>query len=49
MEYGFEMASCCMIYIRNFMKIDAGVQAILRVCLKNLRGCNVGVTNGRNL
>jgi hypothetical protein len=26
------------------MKIGAGVQAVLRFCLRNLRGCNVGIT-----
>jgi hypothetical protein len=31
------------------MKIDIGVQAILRFGLRNLRGCNVGVTDGKEL
>jgi hypothetical protein len=30
------------------MKIYAGVQAILRFCLRNLRGYNVGITDGRD-
>jgi hypothetical protein len=30
----------------NFMKIGSDIQAILRVCLRNLRGYNVGITNG---
>jgi hypothetical protein len=29
------------------MKIGTGVQAILRFCLRNLRGFNVGITDGR--
>jgi hypothetical protein len=28
------------------MEIGTGVQAILRFCLKNFRGCNVGITQG---
>jgi hypothetical protein len=41
------MASDGIIYIPIFMKADAGVQAILRFILRNLRGCNVGITDGR--
>jgi hypothetical protein len=33
-------------YILSFMKIGVGVQAILRFCLRNLRGYNVGFTDG---
>jgi hypothetical protein len=33
----------------GFTKIGTGVQAILRCCLRNLRGCNVGITDGRDL
>jgi hypothetical protein len=32
-----------------FMKIGTGVQAVLRFCLRNLRGCNVGITDGKDL
>jgi hypothetical protein len=49
MKYSFEMASCGVIYIPRFMNIDTGVQAILRVSLRNLKGCNVGITEGRDL
>jgi hypothetical protein len=49
MEYGIEMVSCDMIYVPSFMKIDAGIQAILRFSFRNLRGCNVGITDGRDL
>jgi hypothetical protein len=34
--------SDCMIYIRLFMKIGSGIQ-------DNLRGCNVGITEGRGI
>jgi hypothetical protein len=44
MTYAIEMASCGMIYTPSFMKIGTGVQAILRFCLSNLRGCEVGIT-----
>jgi hypothetical protein len=43
------MASGGMIYIRSFMKIGIALQAILRFGLRNLRGCNVGITNGRDI
>jgi hypothetical protein len=43
------MASYGMINIPSFMKIHAGVQAILGFCLRNLRGCNVGINYGRDL
>jgi hypothetical protein len=33
----------------EFMKIDVRVQAILRFCLSNLRSCNVGITDGKDL
>jgi hypothetical protein len=49
MLYAVETASCGMIYFQSFMKIDTGVQAILRFCLRNLRGCDVGITEGRDL
>jgi hypothetical protein len=43
------MGSYGMIYIPSFMKVGAGVQAILRFCLTNFRGFNVGITDGRDL
>jgi hypothetical protein len=49
MKYAIEMALCGMIYLRSFMMIGTGVLAILRFCLRNLRGCNVGITDGRDL
>jgi uncharacterized protein YraI len=49
MNYIVEMTSGDMIYIPSFMKISRGVQAILRFCLNTLRGCSVGITDGRDL
>jgi hypothetical protein len=43
MECAIEMASCGMIYIPSFMK------TIFRFCLSNLGGCNVGITDERDL
>jgi hypothetical protein len=44
-----EMVLCGMIYMPIFMKIGTGVQAILRFCLRNLRSCNIVITDGRAL
>jgi uncharacterized protein YraI len=49
MMHAVEMASCEMIYLPRFMKIGRGVQAILRFCNSNLNGCNVTITDGRDL
>jgi uncharacterized protein YraI len=48
MTYAIETASGGMryTYIPSFTKIGTGIQAILRLCLRNMRGCNVGVTDG---
>jgi hypothetical protein len=43
------MASCGMIYVLSFMKIGTCVQEILRFCLRNLKGYNVGITDRLNL
>jgi hypothetical protein len=43
-----EMASCGKVSVTSFMKIGSGVQAILRLCLRNLRGRTVGNTDGRD-
>jgi hypothetical protein len=29
------------------MKIGTAVEAILRFCLRDLRGCNIGITDGK--
>jgi hypothetical protein len=49
MKYAVEVASCGLIYIPSFMKIGADIQARLRFCLRNLRGCNVGISDGSDL
>jgi hypothetical protein len=49
MKRAVEMSSGGMIYVQSSMKIDTGVQAILRFCLSNLKGCNVGIIDGRDL
>jgi hypothetical protein len=49
MMYAVEMASCDMLYAQSFMKAGTGVQALLRFCLSNLNGFNVGITDGRDL
>jgi hypothetical protein len=38
-----------MTYIPTFMKTGRGVERILRFCLRNLKGCNVGITDGRDI
>jgi hypothetical protein len=38
-----------MMYIPSFMKIGNGAEGILGVCLCNLNGFNVGITDGRDL
>jgi hypothetical protein len=44
MKYIIEIVSDGKTYIPRFKKIDRGVQAILR----NFRGCNSGITDGRD-
>jgi hypothetical protein len=43
------MASCGMIYVTSLMKTGTGVQAVSRFGFRNLRGCNVGITDRRDL
>jgi hypothetical protein len=47
--YAVEIPSGGMIYLPSFIKIGTGVQAILRFCFSYLKGCNVGITDGRDL
>jgi hypothetical protein len=49
MMYAIKMASYGIIYLTHFMKIGTGVQVILRFCLRNLRGHNVGMTDMMDL
>jgi hypothetical protein len=47
--YTVEAVLCGMIYLPSFMKIRTDVLAILRFCLNNLKCCNIGITDGRDL
>jgi hypothetical protein len=51
MKCAIEIVSGGMIYsyIPNPVKTCTGVLAILRVWFSNMKGCNIGVTNGRDL
>jgi hypothetical protein len=46
MKYAIEMGSGDMIYtyLPSFMKIGRDIPAILRFCLGNLKGSNIGIT-----
>jgi hypothetical protein len=48
-EYDVEIASCNMIHVVSFLKIDADIQAILRFSLRDLRGYSAGITDERDL
>jgi hypothetical protein len=39
-----ELSSGGVLFIPSFMKTGAVVEGILRFCLSNLKGCNVGIT-----
>jgi hypothetical protein len=41
------MPLCGMIVLQSFMKIIKGVQAILKFCLSDLKGCNVVIIEGK--
>jgi hypothetical protein len=47
MIYAIEMASCGVIFLLSFMKVGTDLQAMLRFCLSNVNGCNVGITVGK--
>jgi hypothetical protein len=49
MMYAHEMPSCAVIFLPIFMNIDTDVQAISRLRLRNLRGCNLGITDEMDL
>jgi hypothetical protein len=36
---------CADAFMSSLVKIGKAVQAILRFCLSNLNGCNVGITD----
>jgi hypothetical protein len=44
-----EMASSGMMYIPSFKTIGSDIQVLLRFCLNCVRGCNVGITDGKDL
>jgi hypothetical protein len=48
-KYAVEIASSDMVYVPSLMYIGTGVQALLTFCLSNLRYCNVGITEERDL
>jgi hypothetical protein len=48
-ECAVEMGSSGMIYLPSFIKIVTGVEGILRFCISNLKGCNIGITGRRDL
>jgi hypothetical protein len=45
--YAVEVSLCGMIYIPSFMTIVTSVERILKFGCNNLKGCNVGITDGR--
>jgi hypothetical protein len=47
--YTVEMASCGVIFLPSFIKIGTAVQAILRFCFKYFTGCDVDITDARDL
>jgi hypothetical protein len=49
MNYTVKMSSGDMICVPSSMKISGGVKGILRLCLRNLKDCNVGNTVDRDL
>jgi hypothetical protein len=49
MNFAVETGSGEIMHIPSSMKIGAGVQAVLRFGLRNLRGCNVGIADERDL
>jgi hypothetical protein len=47
--YAGDIPKYGMMLLPNFMKIGTDVPAISRFCLENLRGCNAGITDVRDL
>jgi uncharacterized protein YraI len=47
MKYAVDTASGDITYIPSFMKIGSGVRVMVKLCLVDLKGCNVGITEGR--
>jgi hypothetical protein len=49
MRYTVEIASLDMMYILSFMMTGIGVQAILKLYFRNLKGRNIGIIDVRDL
>jgi uncharacterized protein YraI len=49
MMYAIGMPLYGMTLLPSFMKMDTGVEVIIRFCLSNLNGCNVGFFNGEKI
>jgi hypothetical protein len=49
MMYAVEMPSCGIIFLQSSPKIGKDVEGILRFCLSSLKGCDVGISDGRDL
>jgi 20S proteasome alpha/beta subunit len=49
MKYAAETDSGGIIYKPSFMMIGSGIQVVLRLLPNNLKGCNVGVTEGQEV
>jgi hypothetical protein len=49
MKNAVDMDSGGKIFVSSFMKIGTGVQAISRIFLKDLRDCNIVITDERDL
>jgi hypothetical protein len=47
--YAIAIISVGMIYIPRLTTIGSGIRVLLRLLPANLRSCNVGITDGRNL
>jgi hypothetical protein len=49
MMYAVEIPSCGMMFLQSCLKIGEGVEGIFRFCLSSLKGCDAGISDGRDL
>jgi hypothetical protein len=49
MKHATETAPSSMIYRLSLMKTGRGIREIIRLSFQNLRSCNVGITDRRDL
>jgi hypothetical protein len=49
LNYDIELTSGGIKHLSSIMTVGIDIRVILRVLPKNLRGCNVGTTDDRNL